>query len=245
MSTPAFRPVALIPVYNHHQVLGELLDKLDSFGLPVLLIDDGSDVHCAQILDKTVLEHKNASLIRLAKNGGKGAAVVAGLYVADNMHFSHVIQIDADGQHDLEQVPAFLELARSNPQALICGYPVYDQTVPLSRLWGRELTNFWVRINTGSKELKDAMCGFRVYPLSQTLRILPTVKSRRMDFDPDIAVRLIWAGVQVINHAVGVTYPKDGISHFRALSDNVLISRLHASHFCIRLLRHLGIIRCR
>lgn len=243
MSPNTFRPVALIPVYNHHQVLGELLDKLNEKGLKAILIDDGSDSVCAEILDRTVKEHPNASLIRLTRNGGKGAAVSSGFYVADNMHFTHVIQIDADGQHDLSEVDPFLELARQNPQALICGYPVYDRSVPFSRLWGRELTNFWVHINTCSAAIKDAMCGFRVYPLKETLPVLPSVKTRRMDFDPDIAVRLVWAGVSVINHAVRVTYPKDGISHFRAFSDNVRISRLHAAHFCRMLLQRFGLIK--
>lgn len=169
--------------------------------------------------------------------------MIAGLYVADNMNFTHAIQIDADGQHDLAAVTDFLDQARHNPQALVCGYPVYDQTVPLARLWGRELTNFWVHVNTRSKALKDAMCGFRVYPIAQTLPVLPSVRTRRMDFDPDIAVRLLWAGVPVINRPVRVTYPKDGISHFRGFSDNMRISRLHAGHFCTMLLRRMGLAK--
>ena len=87
------------------------------------------------------------------------------------------------------------------------------------------------------------MCGFRVYPLAQTLPVLPSVKTRRMDFDPDIVVRLIWAGVTVINRPVHVTYPKDGISHFRGFSDNMRISRLHAGHFCTMLLRRMGLAK--
>lgn len=241
--TQAFRPAALIPVYNHHLAIPEILDALGKAALTTILVDDGSDAECARALDSAVNGRTDACLIRLARNGGKGAAVVAGLYVADNMNFTHVVQIDADGQHDLSALPAFLDLAENNPEALICGYPVYDRSVPLARLWGRKLTNFWVRVNTGSHALKDAMCGFRVYPVAQTLPVLPSVKTRRMDFDPDIAVRLIWAGVPVVNHAVGVTYPKDGVSHFRAFSDNLRISRLHAAHFCLRLLRSLRLGR--
>ena len=95
-----FRPVALIPVYNHHQVIDELLDVLGSLDLPVILVDDGSNELCARSLDVSAASHRQASLVRLAKNGGKGAAVISGLYVADNMNFTHAIQIDADGQHD-------------------------------------------------------------------------------------------------------------------------------------------------
>ncbi len=243
MSTTSFVPAALIPVYNHHKVLEEIVTGLESLDLPVILVDDGSDAECARALDTLAARHAKACLVRRAENGGKGAAVVSGLYTADNMGFTHVIQIDADGQHDLTKVTEFLEVARANPQALVCGYPVYDRSVPLSRLWGRELTNFWVHVNTGSKLLKDAMCGFRVYPLAGTLKVLPTVKTRRMDFDPDIAVRLIWSGMPVVNRPVGVTYPKDGISHFRAFSDNVRISRLHTVHFFTRLAHLTGLTK--
>ena len=140
-----FRPVALIPVYNHHQVIDELLDVLGSLDLPVILVDDGSNELCARSLDVSAASHRQASLVRLAKNGGKGAAVISGLYVADNMNFTHAIQIDADGQHDLAAVTDFLDQAHHNPQALVCGYPIYDQTVPCPAFGGRELTNFWVR----------------------------------------------------------------------------------------------------
>ena len=88
MSDKSFRPAALIPVYNHHKVLGEILTGLESLGLPVIVVDDGSDEVCARALDALALEHPASSLVRLAKNGGKGAAVVAGLYTADNMNFT-------------------------------------------------------------------------------------------------------------------------------------------------------------
>ena len=101
MSLNTFRPVALIPAYNHYQVIDELLDALEALDLPVILVDDGSNDLCARSLDVSAASHRKASLVRLAKNGGKGAAVIAGLYVADNMNFTHAIQIDADGQHDL------------------------------------------------------------------------------------------------------------------------------------------------
>ena len=100
MSTTSFVPAALIPVYNHHKVLEEIVTGLESLDLPVILVDDGSDAECARALDTLAARHAKACLVRRAENGGKGAAVVSGLYTADNMGFTHVIQIDADGQHD-------------------------------------------------------------------------------------------------------------------------------------------------
>ena len=52
-----------------------------------------------------------------------------------------------------------------------------------------------------------------------------------MDFDTEIMVRLSWKGVRIISVPTRVTYPRDGISHFRMLEDNVYISRMHTRLF--------------
>ena len=62
-------------------------------------------------------------------------------------------------------LPRFLEQAAAHPEALIVGCPEYDATAPPLRLWARYLTHLWVSINTLSRQIKDSMCGFRVYPL--------------------------------------------------------------------------------
>ncbi|MFV0276877.1 MAG: glycosyltransferase family 2 protein, partial [Parahaliea sp.] len=104
--------------------------------------------------------------------------------------------------------------------------------VPALRYYGRYLTHLWVWINTLSLEISDAMCGFRIYPLTATLAVVEgSATGNRMDFDPEIMVRLHWAGVQVVEHPTPVTYPRDGISHFRGLRDNALISWMHTRLF--------------
>ena len=232
-----FKPVVVIPVYNHHQSLAAVVRGVRENNLPVILVDDGSDALCARELDRIARDMK-APLVRLPTNGGKGAACLTGFQAARFAGFTHVIQIDADGQHDLSALQRFVEAARSAPEAFVCGCPVYDASVPKARLWGRKLTNFWVHVNTGSRKLADAMCGFRVYPLEATLRVASHAHlSRRMDFDPDIAVRLMWAKVPVFNLPVAVTYPKDGVSHFHSFFDNVRISVMHARLCCLMLAR--------
>ncbi len=231
MTSRTFRPVVIIPVYNHHNAIAGILDDLEKAGLPVILVDDGSDEVCARELDRQAAARTSTTLVRLSKNSGKGAAVMAGLVTADNTRYTHALQIDADGQHDLAAIAGFLEDARKSPEALICGYPVYDDSVPASRLWGRKLSNFWVHVNTGRNAVRDVLCGLRIYPLAQTLTVLPQIKSRRMDFDPDVVVKLLWAKTEIVNRPVNVTYPADGISHFRGFSDNVRISVMHAANF--------------
>jgi hypothetical protein len=82
------------------------------------------------------------------------------------------------------------------------------------------------------------MCGFRVYPLAPLLELDRQRKlGARMSFDIEVLVRLCWAGIEIINIPTDVSYPKDGISHFRGGLDNFQISRLHATLFFGMLLR--------
>lgn len=224
------KAVVIIPVYNHEHAIGAVVAAVRARGLPVLLVDDGSSPSCAAVLDGLVTAPE-VTLFRRAQNGGKGAAVMSGLEEAHRLGFTHGVQIDADGQHDLVDLPKFLEHAQAHPDALIIGQPMYDESVPRGRLYGRYLTHIWVWINTISLAIKDSMCGFRVYPLRRTLgAIVPSI-GKRMDFDPEIAVRLVWAGTEVINLPTHVTYPTDGVSHFDVLWDNVRISGMHTRLF--------------
>ncbi len=229
--------VVLIPVYNHEHAVGFVVEQVRRHGLPMLLVDDGSSSACAAVLDGLVAA--DVSVVRLPVNQGKGGAVMAGLRAAAERGYTHALQIDADGQHTLDDIPTFLTTASAHPTALVTGYPVFDASVPKARLYGRLLTHVWVWINTLSFAIKDAMCGFRVYPLAAVLPVIDRawLLGRRMDFDPELAVRLVWAGVPVVNLPTKVSYPRDGVSHFDVLWDNVRITGMHTRMFFGMLLR--------
>ena len=228
---------AVIPVYNHGGPVVGVVAALCAHGLPVLLVDDGSEPGCAAVLD-ALAQQTGVTLERLHVNQGKGAAVMTGLHRAAQLGWTHALQIDADGQHDTGDVPTFAAACAAAPSNLICGYPVYDESVPKARLYGRYATHIWVWINTLSFELRDSMCGFRIYPLATTLRCMQGQHvGHRMDFDTEIAVRLMWSGMRVTNLPTRVHYPKDGVSHFRLWRDNLLISAMHTRLFFGMLLR--------
>lgn len=229
---PDFRPCVVIPCYNHGAAMPGVLARLAPFMLPCFIVDDGSEPQTARRLDALVASHPDVTLVRLPVNGGKGQAVIAGLEAARQAGFTHAIQLDADGQHCIEDIPRFLEASRSHPGSLISGQPEYDDSVPKSRLYGRYVTHVWVWIETLSLSLKDSMCGFRVYPLAATLSLVAQhPPGKRMDFDTEIMVRLYWAGVDSRFLRTRVTYPPDGLSHFDALHDNLRISWMHTRLF--------------
>lgn len=231
------RTCAIIPVYNHGAAIRAVVDAVQGHGLPCLLVDDGSEPSCAAVLDELALRD-GVTLVRLTQNQGKGGAMMVGFRAALQQGYSHALQIDADGQHDAGDIPFFLEQSSAAPGKLICGCPIYDDSVPRARLYGRYATHVWVWINTLSFSIRDSMCGFRLYPLTPTVALINASHiGRRMDFDTEILVRLYWRGMQVVNQHTRVTYPSDGISHFRVLSDNLLISLMHTRLFFGMLLR--------
>jgi glycosyltransferase involved in cell wall biosynthesis len=228
-----FRPCVVIPVYNHEHAIGNVLAQVLVHGLPVILVDDGCSAACAAVLDGLAAAHPDrVALERHAVNQGKGGAVLTGFERAARDGYSHVLQVDADGQHSVADVPRFLAAARAAPHAVIAGCPLYDESVPALRLYARYLTHVWVWINTLSLAIRDSMCGFRVYPVAPVLALARRRRlGLRMNFDIEILVRLYWDGLAIVNLPTRVGYPEDGVSHFKAWTDNVLISRLHMTLF--------------
>lgn len=235
----AFSAVVVIPVFNHGLAIERMVDGVRAQHIPCLLVDDGSEPGCAAILAAlAATDDGQLGLIRLPNNQGKGAAVIAGLREAARLGYSHALQIDADGQHQAAAISGFLAEARAFPDSVIIGTPAFDSSVPRGRLYGRYLTHLWVWINTLSFDIRDSMCGLRVYPLPPILALVDSVQiGRRMDFDIEILVRLHWRGLKIRNRSTQVIYPLDGVSHFSFWRDNVSISRLHAKLFFGMLLR--------
>ncbi|MCG8591444.1 MAG: glycosyltransferase family 2 protein [Proteobacteria bacterium] len=221
-------PCLLIPIYNHGATIGAVVKELAAFDRTCLIVDDGSDAATARELCRLAETHAFVRVKTRAQNGGRGAALKTGYRWAAELGFSHALQLDADGQHAAADVPAFLDAARENPDALILGAPQFDDSAPKARLYGRRLSQFWVWVETLSLDIADPLCGFRCFPLASTLAVLDRVETGdRMDFDPEIAVRLAWDGVPVVNLQTRVRYYEEGVSHFAPLRDNALITWMH------------------
>jgi glycosyltransferase involved in cell wall biosynthesis len=228
----------VIPVYNHPHYLADLVQHLSQFQYPIILVNDGSDAACTAILHQLAQHNALVDLVEHPENLGKGQAVITGLQHAAQLGMSHVLQIDADGQHCWDDVAKFIALSQQHPQAMVIGQPVFDASVPKKRLYGRYVTHFWVWLNSLSFEIKDSMCGFRIYPLAQTIPILNTARFQpRMGFDSEILVRLKWENIQFVNVPTKVVYPEHGISHFNVWRDNLGLSKAHARLFAGMLIR--------
>jgi glycosyltransferase involved in cell wall biosynthesis len=236
----------LIPVFNHGPAFEATIAELAPMRRACIVVDDGSDPDCRATIDAVTATHPWIESLRRPRNGGKGAAVKDGLRLAQHRGFSHALQIDADRQHNCADIERFLHEAQLQPNAFVIGSAQFNRSVPAIRRGARELTHFWVRINTLSDDILDSMCGFRVYPIAH---VVPLLRSEslgdRMDFDTEILVRAHWHGHAFVNVPTIVDYPAAGTSHFRLVRDNVLITAMHARLFFGMLMRLPTLLRRR
>ena len=222
-----YKPCIIIPCYNHGTLLSPLMDQFIALNIPIIIVNDGSDPETAEIL-QSISEQYPVHLVEHAKNQGKGKAMLTGFQKAHDLGYTHALQIDADGQHSIPDIIQFFQTSKQMPNALISGQPIYDHSIPKSRLYSRYITHFWVWVETLSLSIKDSMCGFRVYPLKETIALIKSnYIGHYMDFDTEIMVKLYWNKVQILFIPTKVTYPEKGISHFRMWKDNIRISWMH------------------
>jgi glycosyltransferase involved in cell wall biosynthesis len=221
-------PCILIPLYDHGEPVAAVVEALAPLDLPCLIVDDGSGEATREALERIAKRHAFVQVVRRPRNGGKGAALKTGYRAARERGFSHVVQLDGDGQHDARDVPRFLAALRERPGALVLGTPVFDASVPRSRLYARQISRVLVWAACLSRVIADPLCGFRGIPLVPSLALLDRVATGdRMDFDPELAVRLVWEGLPVVRIPTRVVYRAGNASHFSLGRDYPLLAGLY------------------
>lgn len=226
------RLTILIPSYNTGPLLRETVTGALGTGVPVLVVIDGSTDGSDAGLESLSAD---LTVLRLFPNAGKGNAVLAGIRHAAELGFTHALCMDADGQHPADAVPRFAEIVHRHPEATVLGRPVFDASAPALRVNGRKISNFWANLETLGWGIDDSLFGMRVYPIRPLIDVFgETPFARRFDFDPEVAVRLAWKGIPIINLPTPVLYlsaEQGGVSQFRYLRDNTLLTWMHLRLF--------------
>ncbi len=222
--------LVLIPSYNTGAKLFETVAAARRYWGAVWIVIDGSTDGTGEALAALWRDDPGVRVIRRGGNGGKGAAVFDGLRAAALEGFTHVLVMDADGQHPAPSIPDFMALSQRNHRAMILGQPVFDASAPRLRVLWRRVSNFLARLETRQK-IGDSLFGFRVYPVAALAAVMEsTCQMRRFDFDTEAIVRLSWRGVPVVKQPVPVRYfraDEGGISHFRYGRDNMVLAAMH------------------
>ena len=221
----------LIPSYNTGGKVLQTVWDARQIWQPVWVVVDGSTDGTLEPLRALARDDRDIQVLALSRNQGKGAAILHGLREAEVAGFTHALTMDADGQHPTDKIREFMAASDANPEALILGLPVFDASAPRVRVHGRKLSNWCAELETLGAGIGDSLYGFRVYPIAPLRRIMERQPwMRRFDFDAEAAVRLCWRGVHPINLPAPVKYfrPEEGgVSHFRYLRDNVLLTWMH------------------
>jgi glycosyltransferase involved in cell wall biosynthesis len=223
--------LVLIPSYNPGPKVFATVKAVLQQWAPVWVVVDGSTDHSEHRLLELAAAEPGLKVFVLPKNRGKGAAVLFGLREAQSLGFSHALTMDSDGQHPAESIPAFMHASQAAPAAMVLGCPVFDASAPSLRVRGRKISNWWANLETLGGGIGDSLFGFRVYPIDSLVAVMRRqIWMRRFDFDAEAVVRLSWRGVKPINLPAPVRYfsPQEGgVSHFKYLRDNVLLTWMH------------------
>jgi glycosyltransferase involved in cell wall biosynthesis len=240
-NTTATTHLVLIPSYNTGEKLFGTVRDARAHWTPVWVVIDGSTDGTGTRLEALARDDPGLRVFVLPRNCGKGAAILHGLREAARSGFTHVLTMDADGQHPAHLIPRFMETSRAHPEALVLGEPVFDASAPRERVIGRRISNWWANLETLWAGIHDSLYGFRVYPVPALLAVMESSRfMRRFDFDVEAAVRLVWRGLPPLNLPAPVRYfrpDEGGVSHFRYGRDNVLLSWMHVRLFFGFLLR--------
>lgn len=227
--------LVLIPSYNPGPKVLDTVRAALAQWAPVWVVVDGSTDGSVQTLQSLAAEHTGLKVIVLAENRGKGGAVLEGISQAAKQGFTHALTMDSDGQHPADLIPKFMASSQAEPQKMVLGKPVFDADAPALRVNGRKVSNAWANLETLWMGIGDSLYGFRVYPIIPLQRVmLENHWMRRFDFDPEAVVRLCWAGVYPVNIDAPVRYfraDEGGVSHFRYLRDNTLLTWMHTRLF--------------
>ena len=234
------RHLVLIPSYNTGARLAPTILSARHHDLPVCVIIDGSTDDSESTVGEMAASDPSILLCVLTRNSGKGAAILHGLHKAQALGYTHVLTMDADGQHSAAHIPALISLSRQHPAAMILGVPEFDDSAPGIRVLGHRVANFCTHLVCLGGGIEDSLFGFRTYPVAALLEAFAaTCWMRRFDFDSEAAIRLYWQGVPPINIATPVRYFRreaGGVSHFNYLRDNLLLAfmYLRLALLCLR-----------
>jgi glycosyltransferase involved in cell wall biosynthesis len=223
--------LVVIPSYNPGRQVYETVRAARASWSPVWVVVDGSTDGTREGLERMASADSGLRVLALERNGGKGAAVLHALRLAAAQGYSHVLTMDADGQHPAASIPEFMHASLRAPQAMVLGVPRFDASAPALRVRGRRISNWWANLETLWTGIGDSLFGFRVYPVAPLLAVMRGQRwMRRFDFDPEAVVRLCWRGVPPLNLPAPVRYlrPEEGgVSHFNYWRDNALLTWMH------------------
>jgi glycosyltransferase involved in cell wall biosynthesis len=207
--------IALIPAYNEARYIADVVKRTLAH-LPVIVIDDGSSDGtgaAAALAGAKVVAHK--------VNQGKGAALNTGFDYAAKRGVDAAITLDADGQHDPDEIPLFIDAFRAGKGDLIIGQRAFAEMPAKSQFGNRVGT--WLLGKAMGQPVPDNQSGYRLLSRPVMEQVRPS--SSRFEAEVEILLRAQMAGFRLAWVPIKTIY-NDKKSHFRPIHDSALFLKM-------------------
>lgn len=213
--------LVVIPTFNNINTIKDIVARVAKTNIKFLVINDGSNDGTLELLKQLNINH-----INFENNRGKGAAIQAGLQWAEKNQFSHMITIDADGQHFPEDITKFIIEIKKHPKAIIIGNRNFKKNpnIPFSSKLGQKVSNLSLKLLTGIS-LVDTQTGFRAYPVHILSKL--NCKTKGYEYELEVLIKGIRSGIQIIPVNILVHYSNATrrASHFKPFKDTFKIAK--------------------
>jgi len=215
----------LIPAYNEEKHIADVIGKCAPYGMDIIIVDDGSTDKTASII-KSIAKPKYSQIILIEhpRNYGKGKSLVTGFDYIAARNYKGVITLDADGQHDINEISHFLEKVEKEDPDIIVGNRL-DNTkgMPFIRLATNVFTSWLISVIAG-KKIKDVQSGYRYI----NTRVLKNIKIETANFDtePEILLKAAWLNYNITNIPIKTIYHKYFVSHVNPVTDTIKFFKL-------------------
>ncbi|HUS54706.1 MAG TPA: glycosyltransferase family 2 protein [Thermohalobaculum sp.] len=230
----------LIPAHNEEKTIRAVVEGALAHVDRVLVVNDGS-------IDGTVaaLAGLPVKIVDHAENRGKGYRLAQGLEHAFSLGAEAVLTLDADGQHDPNDIPAFIAAAHMAPDCLVMGDRFADQTsMPEGRAASIRFGDFFISWASGRK-IRDGQCGMRLYPARLWRQTqIPEAERAHFVFETAVLLRAAEAGFAIVRVPIKARYLGFVLrpSHFRPVIDTLRIVRTITKFLIARGMKLRGLL---
>ncbi|OGW42901.1 MAG: hypothetical protein A2Y66_00230 [Nitrospirae bacterium RBG_13_41_22] len=201
----------VIPAYNASRTVGDVTRGALKHISRVFVADDGS-------IDATGVNASaaGAEVITIDMNKGKGNALKLLFQRAMKDGYDAVVSMDADGQHDPDEIPKFIAMHDMYPDSIITGSRMHErEKIPRSRYNSMRIARFYISL-VANQFIEDTQCGFRLYPLS-LIKEIQLVTGKYVT-ETELLMKAGDMGVTIKLVNIRTIYNENG-SYFRPIAD--------------------------
>ena len=194
--------IAAIPAYDEEKYIGTIVLKTRQYVDEVIVVDDGSTDSTSSVASLA-----GATVIRHDKNKGKGAAIQSILAEARKKNPDILILLDADFQHDPDEIPILIRPIISDGFDLAIGSREQQRgKIPRYRRIGQRVLSYFSRILSKEKVI-DSECGYRAL----SARAIAELKLRQKGFaiETEMIAAATEKGLKITEVPISAIYTKD------------------------------------